>query len=135
MIMANDRQTRLDTERRLIRQAMERLLASSPQRSDGKLTISALATEAQLPSQRLYEHHTDLITEFHTKAGGGPIPPSVAALQQQLADARARIQQLEAREAQLLAQNQTLCAVITELTHETHADNVITLHIGRSRRT
>lgn len=83
--------------------------------------------------QRLYEHHADLITEFQTKASGGPIPPSVAAMQQQLADARTRIQELEAREAQLLAQTQTLCAVITELTHETEANNVVALPV-RGRR-
>jgi hypothetical protein len=130
---AYDRQSRLDTERQLIHQAMQRLLRGAPQRSDGKLTVSGLAAEAQLPRQRLYEHHATLITEFQTKAGAGPLPPSITALQQQLADAYTRIQELEAREAQLLAQNQTLCAVITELTHEIHADNVITL--VRSART
>lgn len=131
----HDRTSRLDSERGLIHEAMTRLFAGSPQRSDGKLTVSTLATEAQLSRQRLYEHHADLITTFQTKANGGPIPPSIAALQQQLADAHMRIEQLEGREAQLLAQNQTLCAVITELTYETHTDNVIPLDAGRSRRT
>jgi hypothetical protein len=130
---AHDRQSRLDIERQAIHQATQRLLTGSPQRSDSKLTVSALAAEAQLSRQRLYEHHADLIAEFHTKAGGGPLPPSITALQQQLTDARTHIQELEAREARLLAQNQTLCAVITELTHEAHADNVITLHTGRNR--
>jgi len=128
---AHDRQSRLDTERQLLHQATQRLLTGSPQRSDGKLTVSALAAEAQLSRQRLYEHHADLIAEFQTKAGGGPLPPSITALQQQLADARTRIQELEAREARLLAQNQTLCAVITELTHETEANNVVALAARR----
>jgi len=123
----------MDTERQVIHQAMRRLLTGSPQRSDGKLTVSALAAEAQLPRQRLYEHHADLIAEFQTKAGGGPLPPSITALKQQLADAHTRIQELEARQAQLLSQHQTLCAVITELTHEAHADNVIAFHDGRIR--
>lgn len=130
---AHDQRSRLDTERDLIHQAVARLFAGSPQRSDGTLTVSTLATEAQLSRQRLYEHHADLIAAFRTRAGGGPVPPSVTALRQQLADALARIQELEAHETQLLAQNQTLCAAITELTHEAHADNVITLHAGRSR--
>lgn len=122
-----DRQARSDTERRLIREAMQRLLAGTPQRSNGKLTVATLAIEAGLSRQRLYEHHPDLVAEFKTASGGAPIPPDVEALRQQLADADCRNRQLEASNSQLRAQITTLCAVITELTHEAAADNVVTL--------
>jgi len=129
----HDRQSRPETERQLINHAIKRLLTGSPQQSDGKLIVFVLAVEAQVPRQRLYEHHADLIADFRAEAGGGPLLPSITALQQQLADARALVQEVEAREAQLLAQNHTLCTVITELTHEAHTDNVTKLHTGRSR--
>jgi hypothetical protein len=99
-------------------------LAGKPQHSSGSLTVSTLAAEADLPRHRLYEHHGDLVTEFQSAVGGGPIPPSVAALQQQLAEAHARVQRLEATEAELTQKIKTLRAVIVELTHETYADNV-----------
>jgi hypothetical protein len=121
------RETRLETERQHIRDAIQRLLAGRPQRSDGKLTISNLAAEADLTRQRLYDHHTDLITEFKTTAGGGPLPPHVQALQRRLAEANERIGELETDNALLRKQLTTLCAVITELTHETHADNIVTM--------
>jgi AcrR family transcriptional regulator len=128
-----DRQTRLDSERQLIREAAQRLLAGTPARSDAKLTVATLAIEAGLSRQRLYEHHPDLIAEFKTATGRGPVPPNVEALQRQLADADSRIQQLEACNNQLRAQITTLCAVITELTHEAAADNVVTLPRRRGR--
>jgi hypothetical protein len=119
------RQTRLTTERRLIREASQRLLAGTPQRSNGTLTVAALAAEAALPRHRLYEHHPDLVAEFKTTAlAGGPAVPGAHALRQQLADAGERIRQFEASEAQLKAKITTLCAIITELTHEAKADNI-----------
>lgn len=123
----SDRETRLATERQQIRDAIQRLLANSPQRSDGKLSVSNLAAEADLTRQRLYEHHTDLIAKFKTTAAGGPIPPHVQALQRQLAEANERIGELETGNALLRKQLTTLRAVITELTHEAHADNIVTM--------
>jgi AcrR family transcriptional regulator len=122
-----DRQAQRDNERRLIREATQRLLAGTPQRSKGKLTIATLAIEAGLSRQRLYEHHPDLVAEFKTASGSGPLPPNAEALRQQLANAGSRIRNLEADNSQLRAQITTLCAVITELTHGAAADNVIAL--------
>ena len=66
-----------------------RLLAGTPQRSNGTLTVAALAAEAALSRYRLYEHHPDLVTEFKTTTlAGGPATPGADALRQQLADAR-----------------------------------------------
>jgi hypothetical protein len=50
-----------------------------------------------------------------------PTSPTFGTLNDQLNKAHHRIRELEARETELLAQNRTLCAVITELTHEDHA--------------
>jgi hypothetical protein len=123
-----DRHTRLATEQQLIRDATQRLLAGTPQRSNGSLSIATLATESGLPRHRIYEHHADLVAEFKAKTHtGAPITPDIQALGQQLADAHQRIHQLEATQAQLTNKITTLCAVITELTHDAHPDNVVAL--------
>ena len=93
----------------------------------GGLTVSALAVEAGLSRQRLYEHHPELVAQFQTAAAGQPPPPEIATLEQKLAAAHARIGECEAREAELVGQIKTLCALIAELTHETHTHNVIDL--------
>ena len=73
------------------------------------------------------------VAEFKAKTHtGAPITSDIQALRQQLADAHQRIHQLEATQAQLTEKITTLCAVITELTHDAHADNVTTLP-SRSR--
>ncbi|CRK56930.1 hypothetical protein [Alloactinosynnema sp. L-07] len=130
----NDREQQLDDERQRIRDAAQRLLDGHPHRSSGKLTVSTLATEAAVTRQRLYEHHTDLVDQFKTAAGGGPIAPDVEALRHQLAAAHKLITQLEHDNKQLRGKIAALCAVITELTHETYADNVVTLPQRRRPR-
>ena len=50
-----------------------------------------------------------------------PTAPTFATLNDQLNKAHRRIRELQARETELLAQNRTLYAVITELTDEDHA--------------
>jgi hypothetical protein len=47
-----------------------------------------------------------------------PTAPTFATLNDELNKAHRRIRELQAREAELLAQNRTLCTVITELTGE-----------------
>ena len=49
-----------------------------------------------------------------------PTAPTFVTLNDRLNKAHRRIRELEARETELLAQNRTLRAVITELTHEDH---------------
>jgi hypothetical protein len=72
-----DRHTRLATEQQLIRDATQQLLAGTPHRSNGSLTIASLAAEAGVPRHRIYEHHADLVAEFKAKAhNGGPPPPT-----------------------------------------------------------
>ena len=50
-----------------------------------------------------------------------PTAPTFVTLNDQLNKAHRRIRELQARETELLAQNRTLCAVITELTDDDHA--------------
>ena len=47
-----------------------------------------------------------------------PTAPTFITLNDQLTKAHRRIRELEARETELLAHNRTLCAVITEITHD-----------------
>jgi AcrR family transcriptional regulator len=61
----------------------------------GENSIAALAAEAGISRQRLYEHHADLVAEFKTTADGVAISPSTQALQQQLASSRERVRHLE----------------------------------------
>jgi len=124
---AADRQAHKDHEQRLLREAMQRLLAGVPQRSNGTLTVATLAAEAGLPRHRLYEHHADLAAEFKAAAGGGPPSPRIQAFQQQLVVAHDRIQTLEASNKLLRDRITMLCAAITELTHEATASNVVAL--------
>jgi hypothetical protein len=134
-VTAINEPTRIDTERQQIRDAAQRLLEGKPIRSNGKPTVSTLAHEAAVPRQRLYEHHADLIDEFKTSAVGGPTPPDLQALQQQLADALTRITDLETDNNLLQKRIRTLSAVIAELTHETKGGNVIALPRTRPHTT
>jgi hypothetical protein len=54
-------------ERARIRAAMDRILASNPQHSNGALTIVALAQEAQVPRNALTQRHPDLKNDFYAK--------------------------------------------------------------------
>jgi hypothetical protein len=60
-------------ERAQIRAAMDRILAGTPERSNGALTVVALAIEAGVPRNALTQRHTDLKAEFYQriKEGGG----------------------------------------------------------------
>ncbi len=54
-------------ERERIRAAMDRILAGTPERSNGALTVVALALEAGVPRNALTQRHTDLKTEFYRR--------------------------------------------------------------------
>ena len=54
-------------ERARIGAAMDRILAGAPERSDGALTVVALATEAGVPRNALTQRHTDLKDEFYQR--------------------------------------------------------------------
>ena len=106
-----------ERERRLIRDAMVRLLEGDPIRSDGKLTVKSLAVEAGLKRWYLTHKHTDLRDEFYDRVRAqGTTPAAMAKLHEEMAalkEARKRdrealrdaIAQREiyARETQVLA--------------------------------
>jgi septal ring factor EnvC (AmiA/AmiB activator) len=54
-------------ERDRIRAAVDRILGGTPERSNGALTIVALAQEADVPRNALTQRHTDLKTEFYQR--------------------------------------------------------------------
>jgi hypothetical protein len=68
-----------------------------------------------------------LVAQFKTTAVGDPVPSHVQAPQRQLAEVNKRIGDLETDNALLRGQLTTLCAVITELTHEANAGNIVTM--------
>ncbi|WP_125677109.1 hypothetical protein [Amycolatopsis sp. WAC 04182] len=121
------RQHQLKAERTQLKEASQRLLAGTPVRSDGALTISGLAREAGIPRYRVYEHHTDIASQFKTAAGRGPLTPNIQGMRHQLDAASDRIRHLEDTNAALRRQVSALAAVITEITHEQHADNIVAL--------
>ncbi len=84
-----------DGERREILAAIDRLLAGTPLRSDGKLTIVDLATEADVKRWVLTHKHTDLKDLFNARLKAAhQQPPAI----QQLHD---RVTQLEAANTEL----------------------------------
>ena len=75
-----------EPERRLIRDAMARLLDGDPIRSDGKLTVKSLAAEAGLKRWYLTHKHTDLRDEFYDKVRvQGTIPAAMTRLYEEIA--------------------------------------------------
>ena len=106
-----------EPERRLIRDAMARLLDGDPIRSDGKLTVKSLAAEAGLKRWYLTHKHTDLRDEFYdrvrvqgtTPAAMTPLYEEIAALKEAHKRDRAALRdavaqkEIYARETQVLA--------------------------------
>ncbi|MEY9962410.1 uncharacterized protein YdcH (DUF465 family) [Streptacidiphilus sp. MAP12-16] len=54
-------------ERSRIREAIDRLLAGQPARSNGSLTVAALAIEADVHRMALMNRHADLKEEFYAQ--------------------------------------------------------------------
>ena len=127
MTLMGDAAAGNDEERQRVRAAINRIRDNKAEESNGARTVVALADESGIPRQRLYEHHGDLLNEFKATVECGPITPNVEALQRQLAQAQEHNQELAAENAQLRSKIRTLSAVITELTHETSAANVVSM--------
>jgi hypothetical protein len=66
-------------ERDRIRAAMNRIVAGVPERSNGALTIVALALEADVPRNALTQRHTDLKNEFYERIKERGATPDVEA--------------------------------------------------------
>ena len=91
-------------ERARIGAAMDRILAGAPERSDGALTVVALATEAGVPRNALTQRHTDLKDEFYQRirdrrADNGDearLRATIAKLRQTIAGKNRELAQLRA---------------------------------------
>jgi len=91
-------------ERNQIRAAMDRILSGTAERSNGALTIVALALEADVPRNALTQRHTDLKNEFYARVAerGAPsegetrLRATIAALKKTIANKNADLTQLRA---------------------------------------
>ncbi|WP_406149338.1 hypothetical protein [Streptomyces anulatus] len=106
-------------ERNRIRAAMERILAGAPERSNGALTVVALATEAGVPRNALTQRHLDLKAEFYDKVRArGETPDSEKRLRQQLLKLKELREDDKAEIARLQTDLEALVRVVHQLTVE-----------------
>ena len=87
-------------ERKAITDAMERIIAGCPERSDGKLTVKSLAIEAGVGRHTLTQKHTDLKAQFENRVSveSRTVEPT------EIDRLMARIDELERRNAELRAE-------------------------------
>jgi|SRR5271166_59044 len=106
-------------EREQIRAAMDRILAGTPQRCNGALTIVALAQEADVPRNALTQRHTDIKNEFYqrVKERGGPLEIETQ-LRATISKLRATIDNKNRELNQLRADVPALVRVVNQLTME-----------------
>jgi septal ring factor EnvC (AmiA/AmiB activator) len=110
-------------ERDRIRAAMDRILAGTPERSNGALTVVALALEASVPRNALTQRHTDLKNEFYQRtrergadsedearlrAAIARLRKTIASKNRELAQIRADVPALVRAVSQLALENQQL---------------------------
>ncbi|MEV7194601.1 hypothetical protein AB0N81_22745 [Streptomyces sp. NPDC093510] len=106
-------------ERVQIRAAKNRILVGRPERSNGALTIVALAIEAGVPRNALTQRQLDLKSEFYArlKERGQPADTEVR-LRQQVVRLKELRQKDKAELDQLRADVEALVRVVNQLTLE-----------------
>jgi hypothetical protein len=111
------------TERDAILAAAERLLAGTPLRSSGELTVVQLAAEADVKRWLLTHKHRDLAEQFQARvrlqAGA---PPQVAALKSRICELEQANARLTATHAEQRVRTELYAHVINELS--TQLDSV-----------
>ncbi|MDT0484084.1 MULTISPECIES: hypothetical protein [Streptomyces] len=108
-----------DNERETIRAAMDRLLAGTPLRSDGALTVLALAAEADVKRHVLTHRHTDLKDEFYAKVRAQRhVPDSERKLREELRKTKERLAEVIAENTRQQAEIETFARVVNVLTIE-----------------
>jgi hypothetical protein len=106
-------------ERAQIRAAMDRILAGTPERSNGALTVVALALEAGVPRNALTQRHIDLKNEFYQRIRErGADNGDEARLRATVARLRKTIAGKNKELAQLRADVPALVRVVHQLTLE-----------------
>lgn len=108
-------------ERDRIRAAMDRILDGTAQRSNGALTVVALAIEADVPRNALTQRHTDLKNEFYARitSRGGTLELETR-LRATIATLERRIISKNAELARLRDDVPALVRVVNQLTLENH---------------
>ena len=106
-------------ERDRIRAAMDRILAGAPERSNGALTVVALAIEAGVPRNALTQRHTDLKNEFYQRIReSGAASDDEARLRATIARLKKTIEGKNRELAQLRADVPALVRAVSQLTLE-----------------
>ncbi|MGW1641563.1 hypothetical protein [Streptomyces lavendulae] len=117
-------------ERERIRAAMERILNDTPQRSNGALTIVALATEADVPRNALTQRHTDLKNEFYDKVRArGTTPDNELRLRKQLR----RLKELRAADSEEITQLKADVEALVRALHQATTENHLLRQQGAER--
>lgn len=103
-------------ERERIRAAMERILGQTPIRTNGALTIVALALEAGVPRNALTQRHPDLKSEFYSRVKErGGTPAAEVELRAAIARLKKTIQNKNTELAQLRTDVPTLVRAVNQL--------------------
>jgi len=117
--MSLDRQA----ERDAIQAAIQRLLAGTPSRSTGALTVLQLAAEAGVKRWVLTHKHPDLRKAFEDqRQAANGVPAAYQHLHGQIADLEAANARLRADNAELAERVDTYAQVIRELTATLEAE-------------
>jgi len=107
------------SERDRIRAAVDRILDGTPERSNGALTVVALAIEAGVPRNALTQRHTDLKDEFYQRIRErGADNEDEARLRATIAKLRQTIASKNRELAQLRADVPALVRAVSTLTLE-----------------
>jgi len=107
------------TEREDIRAAIDRLLAGTPLRSDGALTVVSLAVEASVKRHVLTHRHTDLKDEFYARIRAqGHTPTSELALRQELVALEEKFNEAREELKALRETNETYARIVNLLATE-----------------
>lgn len=106
-------------ERDDIRAAIDRLLAGTPLRSDGALTVVSLAAEASVKRHLLTHRHTDLKDEFYGRVRAqGHTPASELALQAEVHDLKGNLAKAREELAELRGINESYARIVNLLSTE-----------------
>ncbi|MFI7405944.1 hypothetical protein ACIBW9_36680 [Streptomyces sp. NPDC049541] len=113
--MSTDR----EAERGAIQAAIQRLLAGTPIRSTGALTVVQLAAEAGVKRWVLTHKHPDLRKEFEAaRESVNKIPAAFQSLQAKVDDLEAANRRLRQHNSELAERNEIYAQVIHALTTE-----------------
>lgn len=98
---------------------MDRLLAGTPLRSGGQLTIVSLAAEAGVKRHALTHKHTDLKDRFYARVKAqDSIPASETALREQNAELRRKLDDMRAERDEYKQAADALARALNVLTIE-----------------